>query len=168
MPDEGEAIGLLALMLLQDSRRDARVDADGRLVLLADQDRALWDVPAIIEGERLVARAWRLGRLGLYLIQASIAVEHSRGSDWARIAWLYDELMAVSPTPIVVLNRAVAIAERDGLEAGLAQMDGLEAELGGYYLLHAGRADLLRRLGRLPEAVDAYRAAIALTDSDVD
>jgi RNA polymerase sigma-70 factor (ECF subfamily) len=98
MPDEGEAIGLLALLLLQDSRRDARVDAEGRLVLLADQDRSLWDAQAILEGERLVARGWRLGRLGLYLIQATIAVEHSRGSDWARIAWLYDELMAVSPS----------------------------------------------------------------------
>ena len=94
MPDEPEAIGLLALMLLQDSRRAARVDADGRLVLLADQDRSLWDAEQIAEGERLVARGWRLGRVGAYLIQASIAVEHARGSDWARIVWLYDQLHA--------------------------------------------------------------------------
>ena len=98
MPDEAEAIGLLALMLLQDSRREARVDADGRLVLLPDQDRSRWDAAAIAEGERLVARGWRLGRLGPYLVQASIAVEHARGSDWARIVWLYDQLLAISPT----------------------------------------------------------------------
>ena len=121
MPDEPEAIGLLALMRLQDSRREARVDADGRLVLLPDQDRSRWDAEAIAEGERLVARGWRLGRLGPYLIQASIAVEHSRGSDWNRIVWLYDQLQHVSPTPIVALNRAVAVAERDGPEAGLAR-----------------------------------------------
>ncbi len=147
MPDEPEAIGLLALMILQHSRAAARVDADGRLVLLADQDRSAWDRDAILEGEILVARGWRLGRLGLYLCQATIALEHSRGSDWARIAWLYDELYAISPTPIVALNRAVAIAERDGPEAGLALMDGLR-ELDGYHLLHAARADLLRRLDR--------------------
>ena len=166
MPDEGEAIGLLALMLLQDSRRDARVDAEGHLVLLPDQDRSRWDYAAIAEGERLVARAWRLGRLGVYLVQASIAVQHSRGSDWARIVWLYDQLYAVSPTEIVALNRAVAVAERDGPEAGLALMDGLD--LGGYHLFHAARADLLRRLERLPEAADAYRSALALTDSEVE
>ena len=166
MPDEGEAIGLLALMRLQDSRREARVDAAGRLVLLPDQDRSRWDGEAIAEGERLVARAWRLGRLGPYLVQASIAVEHARGSDWARIVWLYDQLLAISPTPIVALNRAVAVAERDGPEAGLALMDGLE--LGGYHLFHAARADLLRRLERLPEAAAAYREALALTDSPVE
>ena len=154
MPDEPEAIGLLALMLLQDSRRDARVDADGRLVLLPDQDRSRWDAAEIAEGERLVARGWRLGRLGPYLIQASIAVEHSRGSDWDRIVWLYDQLHHVSPTPIVALNRAVAVAERDGPEAGLALMDALD--LGGYHLFHAARADLLRRLDRRAEAADAY------------
>ena len=93
MPDEGEAIGLLALMRLQDSRRAARVDAQGPLVLLPDQDRSRWDGAAITEGELLVARGWRLGRLGPYLVQASIAAEHSRGSDWARIVWLYDQLL---------------------------------------------------------------------------
>ena len=166
MPDEPEAIGLLALMLLQDSRRDARVDADGRLVLLPDQDRSRWDAAEIAEGERLVARGWRLGRLGPYLIQASIAVEHSRGSDWTRIVWLYDQLQAVSPTPIVALNRAVAVAERDGPEAGLAEMAGID--LDGYHLFHAARADLLRRLGRRAEAADAYIKALSLTDSEVE
>jgi RNA polymerase sigma-70 factor, ECF subfamily len=166
MPDEPEAIGLLALMLLQDSRRDARVDAGGRLVLLADQDRSRWDRDEIAEGERLVARGWRHARLGPYLIQASIAVEHARGSDWNRIVWLYDQLHHVSPTPIVALNRAVAIAERDGPEAGLALMD--QIELGAYHLFHAARADLLRRLDRREEAASAYERALELTDSDVE
>ena len=166
MPDEGEALGLLALMRLQDSRRDARVDADGRLVLLPDQDRSRWDSAAIVEGERLVARGWRLGRLGPYLVQASIAAEHSRGSDWARIVWLYDQLYAISPTEIVALNRAVALAERDGPEAGLAAMDGVD--LAGYHLFHAARADLLRRLDRRDEAADAYTRALSLTDSEVE
>jgi RNA polymerase sigma-70 factor (ECF subfamily) len=167
MPDEPEAIGLLALMLLQHSRRDARVDADGRLVLLPDQDRSRWDTAAILEGERLVARGWRLGRLGPYLAQASIAVEHSRGSDWKRIVWLYDQLLHVSPTPIVALNRAVAVAERDGPEAGLALMDELD-DLAGYHLLHAARADLLRRLDRRDEAAEAYTKALSLTDNEVE
>jgi RNA polymerase sigma-70 factor (ECF subfamily) len=167
MPDEPEAIGLLAMMLLQHSRRDARVDAAGRLVLLPDQDRSRWDMTAILEGERLVARGWRLGRLGPYLVQASIAVEHSRGSDWNRIVWLYDELLLISPTPIVALNRAVAVAERDGPEAGLTLMDALD-DLAGYHLLHAARADLLRRLDRRDEAADAYVKALSLTDNEVE
>jgi RNA polymerase sigma-70 factor (ECF subfamily) len=166
MPDEPEALGLLALMLLQDSRRDARVDADGRLILLPDQDRARWDAAEIAEGERLVARGWRLGRLGPYLIQASIAVEHARGSDWNRIVWLYDQLQHVSPTPIVALNRAVAVAERDGPEAGLRLMEAID--LGEYHLFHAARADLLRRLDRRAEAASAYERALALTDSEVE
>jgi RNA polymerase sigma-70 factor (ECF subfamily) len=166
MPDEPEAIGLLALMLLQDSRRDARVDADGRLVLLPDQDRSRWDAEEIAEGERLVGRGWRLGRLGPYLIQASIAVEHARGSDWDRIVWLYDQLQHVSPTPIVALNRAVAVAERDGAAAGLTLMD--EVDLADYHLFHAARADLLRRLDRVEEAAEAYQQALARTDSPVE
>jgi RNA polymerase sigma-70 factor (ECF subfamily) len=166
MPDEGEAIGLLALMRLQDSRRSARVDDEGHLVLLPDQDRSRWDMAAIAEGELLVARGWRLGRLGPYLVQASIAVEHSRGSNWARIVWLYDQLLAVSPTQVVSLNRAVAIAERDGPEAGLALMEDLD--LDGYHLFHAARADLLRRLERRDEAADAYIKALSLTDSEVE
>lgn len=167
MPDEGEAIGLLALMLLQDSRRAARVDADGALVLLADQDRSRWDRAQIAEGERLVARGWALGRVGVYLLQASIGVEHARGSDWTRIGWLYDQLWHVSPTPVVALNRAVAVAERDGPAAGLAAMADIH-DLDGYHLFHATRADLLRRLGRWDEAGAAYAAALALTDSEVE
>jgi RNA polymerase sigma-70 factor (ECF subfamily) len=167
MPDEGEAIGLLALMLLQDSRRDARVGEDGRLILLPDQDRSRWDREEIAAGERLVARGWRLGRLGPYLVQASIAAEHARGSDWDRIVWLYDQLLHVSPTPIVALNRAVAVAERDGPEAGLALIDSLD-DLAGYHLFHAARADLLRRLDRRAEAADAYIKALSLTDSEVE
>lgn len=167
MPDEGEAIGLLALMLLQDSRRAARVDADGALVLLADQDRSRWDRAQIAEGERLVARGWALGRVGVYLLQASIGVEHARGSDWTRIGWLYDQLWHVSPTPVVALNRAVAVAERDGPAAGLAAMADIH-DLDGYHLFHATRADLLRRLGRWDEAAAAYGAALALTDSEVE
>src|SRR4051794_2780685 len=170
MPDEGDALALLALMLLQDSRRGARVGADGRLVLLPDQDRALWDRAEIAEGMTLVARAWRLGRETKYLLQATIAAEHARGetSDWGNIAYLYDRLLAVSPSPIVALNRAVAIAELRGPQAGLELMDELFDELGDYHLLHASRAALLRRLGRTDEARAAYREALARTDSPVE
>jgi RNA polymerase sigma-70 factor (ECF subfamily) len=168
MPDEPEAIALLALLRLQDSRRDARVDAEGRLVLLADQDRARWDGAAIAEGRALVTRAWRLGRMGPYLLQASIAAEHASGSDWGRIVWLYDRLHELSPTAVVALNRAVAVAELHGPERGLELMDALVADLGAYRLLHAARADLLRRLGRDPEAAAAYRDALARTDSPVE
>jgi RNA polymerase sigma-70 factor (ECF subfamily) len=170
MPDEGEALALLGLMLLQDSRRAARVDAAGHLVLLPDQDRSLWDRAEIGEGIRLVSRAWRLGREGKYLLQATIAAEHARGaqSDWGNIAFLYDRLLAVSPTPIVALNRAVAIAELRGPEEGLELMAELDAELGDYHLLHATRAALLRRLGRVDEARAAYREALARVDSPVE
>jgi RNA polymerase sigma-70 factor (ECF subfamily) len=166
MPDEPEAIALLALMLLQDSRRDARVDAGGRLVLLADQDRTRWDAAEIAEGTRLVAGAWRHGRMGLYLLQASIAFEHARGTDWARILWLYDRLYELSPTEVVALNRAVVVAELHGPARGLELIDALD--LDAYRLLHSVRADLLRRLGRDAEARDAYREALARTDSPVE
>jgi RNA polymerase sigma-70 factor (ECF subfamily) len=168
MPDEGEALALLALMLLQDSRRAARAGADGRLVLLPDQDRSRWDRAEIGEGMRLVARAWQLGREGKYLLQATIAGEHARGSDWGNIAFLYDRLLAVSPSPIVALNRAVAVAELRGPEAGLQLMDELDSELGGYHLLHSSRAVLLRRLGRIEEARAAFREALARVDSPVE
>jgi RNA polymerase sigma-70 factor (ECF subfamily) len=170
MPDEGEALALLALMLLQDSRRAARVDGAGRLVLLPDQDRSEWDGAEIAEGMRLVARAWRLGREGSYLLQATIAAEHARAAetDWGNIAFLYDRLLSISPTPIVALNRAVAVAELHGPEAGLELMAELDAELGDYHLLHSARAALLRRLGRLDEARAAYRAALARADSPVE
>jgi len=165
MPDEPEALGLLALMLLQDSRRAARVDEDARLVLLGDQDRALWDAAEIAEGARVVSRAWRFGRVGAYVLQATIAAEHAHGAHPGRIVALYDELLAASPTPVVALNRAVAIAERDGPQAGL---DALPHGLDGYHLFHATRADLLRRLERREEAEAAYEAALALTDSEVE
>jgi RNA polymerase sigma-70 factor, ECF subfamily len=170
MPDEGEALALLGLMLLQDSRRAARVDADGRLVLLPDQDRTRWDGAQIGEGMQLVARAWRLGREGKYLLQATIAAEHARAAetDWGNIAFLYDRLLSVSPTPIVALNRAVAIAELRGPEAGLELMAELDAELGDYHLLHSSRAALLRRLGRVDDARAAYREALTRTDSPVE
>jgi RNA polymerase sigma-70 factor (ECF subfamily) len=169
MPDEPEAIGLLALMRLHDSRRDARVDAGGRMVLLADQDRSRWDAAAIADGMQLVSRGWRLGRESPYLLQASIAAEHARGgSNWSRIAYYYDRLYALSPSPIVALNRAVAVAELHGPERGLELMDELAGELEAYHLLHAARGALLRRLGRAAEAADAYREALARTESPVE
>jgi RNA polymerase sigma-70 factor (ECF subfamily) len=166
MPDEPEVLALLALMRLQDSRRDARVDASGRLVLLADQDRSRWDQAAIAEGMTLTARAWRFGRMGPYLLQASVACEHGRGSDWACILWLYDRMYELSPTPVVALNRAVAVAEVHGPTAALELLDALD--LGAYHLFHATRAELLRRLDRADEAASAYRAALARTESDVE
>ncbi len=166
MPDEPEVLALLALMLLQDSRSAARVDPDGHLVLLADQDRSRWDGAAIAEGMTLTTRAWRIGRMGLYLLQASIACEHARGSDWGRILWLYDRMYDLSPTPVVALNRAVAVAELRGPAAALELLDGLD--LGAYHLFHATRADLLRRLDRVPEAAEAYRAALERTESEVE
>jgi RNA polymerase sigma-70 factor (ECF subfamily) len=171
MPDEPEALGLLALMLLHDSRRDARVDAQGRLVLLEEQDRALWDQAEIARGRELVQRALALGRVGPYALQAAIAAEHAgESTDWPRIMALYDLLAAVNPTPVVALNRAVAVAMADGPEAGLELVDELAAggELGGYHLLHAARADLLRRLGRNEESAAAYGRALELVTSPVE
>lgn len=165
LPSEPEALALLALLRLQDSRRAARIDAAGRIVLLADQDRALWDRAAIAEGTELVARAWRARREGLYLLQASIAAEHAAGSDWTRIVPLYDRLYELSPTPVVALNRAVAVGERDGPARALELVDALAGTLPDYHLLHSARADLLRRLGRGREAAGAYRAALARADS---
>jgi RNA polymerase sigma-70 factor, ECF subfamily len=168
MPDEPEVLGLLALMLLIDSRRPARVNPDGEIVLLADQDRALWDRELIAEGQSLVRRCLQLGRPGPYQIHAAINAVHSEAAsaeatDWAQIVRLYDQLMALSPTPVVALNRAVAVAEVEGPEAALALVD--ELDLDGYHLFHAIRADLLRRLGRNAGAADAYDAAIALTEN---
>jgi len=171
MPDEPEALGLLALMLLHDSRRDARVDPDGNLVLLEDQDRALWDRDQIDEGRRLVQRALAIGRVGPYGLQAAIAVEHAGDdTDWARIVALYDMLMSVNPTPVVALNRAVAVAMAEGPERGLELIDDIAegGELDEYHLLHAARADLLRRLGRNQEAAAAYRRALDLAASPVE
>jgi RNA polymerase sigma-70 factor (ECF subfamily) len=164
MPDEPEAFGLLALLLLQDSRRDARVGRDGELVLLGDQDRALWDTHAIDEGLRVLQRAKALGRPGPYQLQAAIAAGHAEGADPAAIAAVYDALVTIDPSPVVRLNRAVAIAFAGDIPRALELVDGL-SELGGYSYFHAARADLLRRLGRDAEAAGAYREALARTDN---
>ena len=161
MPDEPEALGLLALMLLHDARREARVGADGEIVLLADQDRGRWDRSRIDEGTRILERALSYRRAGSYQLQAAIAALHLEDTtDWRQIAALYDELARVEPTPIVELNRAVAVAMAHGPELGLELMDRID--LPGYHLLHAARADLLRRLERNDEAAAAYRDALAL------
>jgi RNA polymerase sigma-70 factor (ECF subfamily) len=166
MPDEPEALGLLALMLLTESRRAARTGPDGSLVLLAHQDRARWDRELNAEGQDLVRRCLRRGRPGPYQIQAAINAVHSDAptaavTDWGQILQLYDQLLVVAPGPVVALNRAVAVAEVQGPEAALTLVDGLD--LDRYYLYHAIRADLLRRLGRTGEAARAYSGALALT-----
>jgi RNA polymerase sigma-70 factor, ECF subfamily len=170
MPDGPEALALLALMLLHDSRRDARVDAAGELVLLADQDRSRWDRAAIAEGAALVERALALGGSGRYTLQAFIAAEHARaaGPDWTRVAGAYDRLLGEQPGPVVALNRAVAVAMARGPETGLALMDELADALEGYHLFHSARADLLRRLDRAGEASAAYRRALALAANPVE
>jgi len=166
MPDEPEVMGLLALMLLVSSRRAARATPDGDLVVLADQDRSRWDRDRIAEGQAIVRRCLRRNRPGPYQVQAAINAVHSdapaaAATDWWQILELYDQLMEVAGSPVVALNRAVAVAEVEGPEAALALVDGLD--LDGYHLFHAIRADLLRRLGRDAEAALAYEAAIART-----
>ncbi len=177
MPDEPEVAGLLALMLLHHSRRDARVGAGGELVLLEEQDRSRWHAGEIEEGLALARRAaaGRIARGGAYALQAAIAAEHARAAhpedtDWSRIALLYGSLAALSGSPVVELNRAVAVAMADGPERGLELIDAIEArgELDGYHLLHSARADLLRRLGRSAEAAAAYRRALELTENPVE
>jgi RNA polymerase sigma-70 factor (ECF subfamily) len=164
MPDEPEAFGLLGLLLLQDSRRGARVSPEGELVLLADQDRSLWDRDAITEGLRMLRRAESLRRPGPYQLQAAIAAGHAEGADAATIAAAYDALAQLDPSPVVQLNRAVAVALAGDPKGGLELVDAIEG-LDGYSYLPAARADLLRRLGRLAEAADSYREALALTDN---
>ncbi len=164
MPDEPEALGLLGLMLLTESRRDARTTASGELVRLADQDRGRWNQAQIGEGQALVRRCLRIGRPGPYQLQAAINAVHSDSpsagqADWPQILALYDQLLALAPTPVAALNRAVAVAEVDGPDLALTELDGLDG-LDRYYLYHAIRADLLRRTGRREEAERAYRAAI--------
>lgn len=163
MPDEPEAFGLLALMLLQDSRRDARLSEVGELVLLADQDRELWDTFSIDEGLRMLSRAAAQRRPGPYQLQAAIAAGHAQGSDATTIAAAYEALLRFDPSPVARLNHAVAIALAGDVDRGLSLIDEI-AGLGGYRHYHAARADLLRRSGRLPEAHDAYLRALALTD----
>jgi RNA polymerase sigma-70 factor, ECF subfamily len=169
MPDESEVRGLLALMLLHHSRRDARVDERGELVLLEDQDRSLWHRDEIAEGVAL-ARAAIAGRAGPYALQALIAAEHAgETTDWSRIAALYALLVRVEPSPVVELNRAVAVAMAEGPERGLELIAGLEGGLlERYHLLHATRADLLRRLDRRSEAADSYRRARELTENPAE
>ena len=164
MPDEPEAFGLLALLLLQDSRREARVGADGDLVLLADQDRSLWDREEIEEGLRVLRRAEALRRPGPYQLQAAIAAGHAEGADPTMIAGVYAALVRLDPSPVVRLNHAVAVALAGDVEGGLALIDGIQG-LDGYGYLPAARADLLRRLGRSAEAAASYREALALTDN---
>ena len=168
MPDEPEVMGLLALMLLIESRRASRTTPEGDLVLLADQDRERWDRELVAEGQALVRRCLRRHQPGPYQVQAAINAVHSDAptaalTDWWQIVALYDQLMAIAPSPVVALNRAVAVAEVDGPAAALELVDALD--LGGFHLFHAIRADLLRRLGRRAEAALAYEAAIELADN---
>jgi RNA polymerase sigma-70 factor (ECF subfamily) len=171
LPDDGEAAGLLALMLLIEARRAARVSPTGELVTLAEQDRAAWDAALLAEGHRLVrerlAAAAAGAAPGRFQILAAInavhtSARHARDTDWSQIVALYDQLLRLDPSPIVVLNRAIAVAELDGPELGLAIIDPLAPSLAGYHAYHAARADLLRRLGRGPESRAAYAAAIEL------
>ncbi|HET6664080.1 MAG TPA: RNA polymerase sigma factor [Acidimicrobiales bacterium] len=171
MPDEPEVMGLLALMLLVESRRASRTTPDGGLVLLADQDRGLWDRGLITEGQAIVRQCLRRDQPGPYQIQAAINAVHSDAptaadTDWWQILRLYDQLLSLAPSPVVALNRAVAMAEVEGPAAALTLVDDLD--LGGYHLFHAIRADLLRRLGRDGEAALAYEAAIAFTENTAE
>jgi RNA polymerase sigma-70 factor (ECF subfamily) len=168
MPDEPEVLGLLALMLLVESRRVTRTAADGELVLLADQDRGRWDRALIAEGQAIVRRCLRRNQPGPYQIQAAINAVHSDGAatDWRQVHMLYNQLLSVAPSPVVALNRAVVVAEIEGPDAALAIID--ELDLGRYHLFHAIRADLLRRLGRTAEAAKAYDAAIALAENGTE
>jgi RNA polymerase sigma-70 factor (ECF subfamily) len=173
MPAEPETIGLLALMLLQHSRRHARVDEDGDLVLLEDQDRARWDQEMIDEGLAKLDAAIAMRRPGAYQVQAAIAALHAQAprpedTDWPEIATLYRVLRSMSPSPVVELNWAVAVAMADGPDAGLALMAALTDDLDRYHLFHAARADLLRRSGRTDEAKAAYRRALELVTNPIE
>jgi RNA polymerase sigma-70 factor (ECF subfamily) len=175
MPDEPEALGLLSLMLLHHARRAARVDATGELVTLEQQDREAWDKEAIDEACRVLDRAVRLRRPGPYQLQAAIAACHAQAptasvTDWGEIAVLYERLSQMAPTPVVLLNRAVAVAMAEGPAAGLALVDGLEhtGALSDYYLLSATRADLLRRMQRHADAAVAYRRALELAPTEAE
>jgi RNA polymerase sigma-70 factor (ECF subfamily) len=172
---EAEAIGLLALMLLQESRRAARTSADGELVLLADQDRSLWNRELIAEGLALVERALSSRRFGPYSLQAAIAAVHAEApaadaTDWAQIVGLYDVLVRADPSPVVELNRAVAVAMRDGPAAGLALIDAIlvRGDLTEYQFAHSARGELLRRLDKHDQAKAAYERALALTNQETE
>jgi RNA polymerase sigma-70 factor (ECF subfamily) len=171
MPDEPEVMGLLALMLLTESRRDTRTTPDGELVLLGEQDRSRWDHRLIVEGQAIVRQSLRRNQPGPYQIQAAISAVHSdaqtvAATDWEQIIQLYDQLLLFAPGPVVSMNRAVAVAEVEGPAAALALLDGLDVD--GYYLFHAIRADLLRRLGRIAEAAEAYDVAITRAENTTE
>jgi RNA polymerase sigma-70 factor (ECF subfamily) len=174
MPDDGEVAGLLALMLLIEARRPARVSASGELVTLAEQNRGAWDAELIAEGHRLVRERLAAGVApGRYQILAAINAVHTsardvRDTDWSQIVALYDQLVRLDASPIVALNRAIAVAELDGPKVALAEVDRLEAGLSGYHAYHATRAELLRRLGRSQEARAAYDKAIELAGNTAE
>ena len=175
MPDEPEVRGLLALLLVTDARRATRTDADGRLLVLEDQDRSLWDRTAIAEGHRLVVDAFRTGRVGRYALQAAIASLHAMApsyatTDWPQVLRLYDQLLRVWPSPVVALNRTVALSIVEGPDAALDEIETLERDdrLAGYHYVPAIKADLLRRLGRHRESADAYRTAMELADNETE
>jgi RNA polymerase sigma-70 factor (ECF subfamily) len=175
LPQQAEAQALLALMLLHDSRRDARVSTEGELVLLEEQDRSLWHSEQISEGTEILERALRHGGTGVYAVQASIAALHANAktaneTDWVQIAGLYDGLLRTQASPVIEVNRAVAVAMGRSLEEGLALLDEIEKrqELEEFHLLPAARGDLLRRLGRLEEAAEAYRRALELATNDIE
>jgi RNA polymerase sigma-70 factor (ECF subfamily) len=170
---EPEAMGLLALMTLHEARRSSRTSASGEMVLLEDQDRSLWDRAQIEEGVALVEQALGSHRFGPYTLQAAIAAVHAEAqspgaTDWAQIVGLYDVLLMTDPSPVIELNRAAALAMRDGPEAGLALIDAILArgDLTGYHLAHAARGDLCRRLGRVPEAISAYERALEIATQE--
>lgn len=175
LPDEPEALGLLALMLLTDARRAAREGPAGELVRLEEQDRSRWDAARMDEGRSLVERALRMGRVGPFQLQATIAAVHDEAlsaedTDWAQILGLYGVLQRVAPSPVVDLNRAVALAQVAGPDVGLAAVDALAADpsLAEYRFLHSTRADFLRRLGRRALALDAYERAVALAQNSAE
>jgi RNA polymerase sigma-70 factor (ECF subfamily) len=175
LPNDAETLGLLALILLQDSRREARMNEQGELVTLEDQDRSRWDYGRIEEGLRLVETALRLLRLGNYQLQAAIAALHAEAkssdeTDWPQIVALYKQLMRINSSAIVALNHAAAVAMSEGLETGLRLMEevGASGRLDHYYLFHASRADLLRRLKRATEAASAYERALSVTTNQVE
>jgi RNA polymerase sigma-70 factor (ECF subfamily) len=170
---EPEVIGLLALMLLQESRRAARTSPTGELILLENQDRSLWNRAQIAEGVALLKKALNSRRFGPYTLQAAIASVHAQAesvaaTDWRQIVALYDQLVRIQPSPVVLLNRAVAIGLRDGPEAGLKHIDAVleDGELANYYLAHSARADMCRRLGRTAEARASYEKALTLTQQE--
>jgi len=170
---EPEVTGLLALLLLHESRREARTTPSGDLILLEDQDRALWNQAQIAEGQALVEQALSTRRFGPYTLQSAIAAVHAdaadpAATDWSQIVGLYDALAQVDPSPVIALNRAVAVAMRDGPAAGLAPIDAIleRGELSDYYLAHSARAELCRRLGRIEDARASYERALTLTEQE--